>query len=409
MERKNSLHYERYLFRLIVQDKSESFDSFVERIKFQSQKCNFADEEGTIIDQIIEKCSDNELRNKAFENQMTLNQLVLTGKILEQAAQNSNTKTAVESPKRDYEISTSNRSYERRSPARERQECSRCGRHDHDESDRNCPGKRGLCKICQKPGHFAVKCFAAKSRKRVRSRSPIASDRKHSRWENNSASASRRRRSISPPKSNENLMQNSQRPIDPRRSTKSDEKQNEQPQNFAECRIKIKTVESLSDPIKPASNSNSQTNILSANHQIPQNIKFKTQLSTSPISSPTYIPSDSQNYSSTSRNLTIQPQNLNFYQCEIGGMATKYVIKQSYPANVISKGLFRKFREEKHHFQTCDMVPISMENMKFTGHFTTLISGPCLKTFYITFHVREGNEDFVILNKRMAQLLGLIP
>jgi hypothetical protein len=354
---KKSLNYERYLFRLIVQDKSESFDSFVERIKFQSQKCSFADEEGTIIDQIIEKCSDNELRNKAFENQMTLNQLVLTGKILEQAAQNSNTKTAVESPKRDYERSTSNRSYERRSPPREQQECSRCGKYDHDEFYRNCPAKRGLCRICRKPGHYALKCFE-KEFKRARSRSPRESKRIRSSPESIIASTSRRQRLDSQQNENES-------------------------HNITECRWKITSVESLSDPTKLALNSNSQSNIQiepSAN-RIPQ----------------------------TSSSIAAE-LGMKFYKCEIGGMLTKYTIKQSYPANVISRGLFRKFRDEKHHSQTCDMVPISMENMKFIGHFTTHISGSKLdKQYCISFHIREGNEDFVIINKKMAQLLKLIP
>ncbi|KAJ8913331.1 hypothetical protein NQ315_013302, partial [Exocentrus adspersus] len=56
--------YERHLFRLMEQEENEKFDKFVVRLRDQAEKCKFADTEGNIIDQITEKCSSKELRQK---------------------------------------------------------------------------------------------------------------------------------------------------------------------------------------------------------------------------------------------------------------------------------------------------------------------------------------------------------
>jgi hypothetical protein len=37
-------------------------------------------------------------------------------------------------------------------------ECTRCGRLDHKQDDRNCPAKGQKCKRCGKENHFRVRC-----------------------------------------------------------------------------------------------------------------------------------------------------------------------------------------------------------------------------------------------------------
>nr|CAI5854742.1 unnamed protein product [Callosobruchus analis] len=61
---KQSRVYERHLFRLIKQDAEERFEKFLVRLRHQSTKCNFSNEEEHLTDQITEKCISTELRQK---------------------------------------------------------------------------------------------------------------------------------------------------------------------------------------------------------------------------------------------------------------------------------------------------------------------------------------------------------
>lgn len=203
----NDYDYERYVFRLIKQEPGESFNSFLERIENQIHKCGFFDVVTHFKSQIIEKCSMNELRRKAFQNEMTLDHLIFTGRILEEAERNCMKERRIKyeersisvSPTRlrqmrresfEYErrrspqnwnsVSTHHRqsSYSyRKSPSLPRQErsrirnrspllspkpelklkCTRCGLHD--QSDKTCPSVSYRCNICHKRGHFEKFCF----------------------------------------------------------------------------------------------------------------------------------------------------------------------------------------------------------------------------------------------------------
>lgn len=165
-----TIDYERYIFRITVQERDESFESFVERLRIQVRKCRFPDIEMQLKDQIIEKCNSKELRQRAFEHEMSLKQLIFTGKTLETAERNY---------QRDSRDFREPREQFRRQMSREdRPQCSRCGFNDHEQSFHNCPAKRGLCEVCKKPGHFARMCKSHRSVNRNRSRSPIDRNRK---------------------------------------------------------------------------------------------------------------------------------------------------------------------------------------------------------------------------------------
>lgn len=165
-----TVDYERYIFRITVQERDESFESFVERLRIQVRKCRFADIDMQLKDQIIEKCNSKELRQRAFEHEMSLRQLIFTGKTLETAERNY---------QRDSREFREPREQFRRQISREdRPQCTRCGFIDHEQSYHNCPAKRGLCEMCKKPGHFARMCKSQRPVNRNRSRSPIDRNRK---------------------------------------------------------------------------------------------------------------------------------------------------------------------------------------------------------------------------------------
>lgn len=71
-----SKDYERYIFHLIKQGAGEKFDSFVHRLRHQVKCCGFADYEGQLKMQLLANCSIDELRRKAFNNEMTLEQII---------------------------------------------------------------------------------------------------------------------------------------------------------------------------------------------------------------------------------------------------------------------------------------------------------------------------------------------
>lgn len=91
-------------------------------------------------DQIIEKCGNKDLRKEAFENELSLKQLVHTGKTLEAVTESSKLK-----PKQNIE-------------------CNRCGLLGHAFYDRFCPAKESRCEICHYIGHFTTMCFFLKGR-----------------------------------------------------------------------------------------------------------------------------------------------------------------------------------------------------------------------------------------------------
>lgn len=161
-----NLDNERYIFRLIRQDKDEMFSSFVERLDNQLKKCKYRDADSQLKDQIIEKCLSNALRNEAFGNELSLKQLILTGKTFEAAEKNSR-----------GESSSSSK------PVRSnyRKECNRCGDSKHEYYDKSCPALGLQCNICKSFDHYSKMCFSIDNRRKrmlqVDSKNPDKSQR----------------------------------------------------------------------------------------------------------------------------------------------------------------------------------------------------------------------------------------
>jgi hypothetical protein len=129
--RPRTIAKERYIFRCIEQVPNQPIEVFVNRLKNQIAKCGFtADEtEDRLKEQIIEKCLNPNLRKIAFKMEMSVENLLVAGTILENE---SNGKHC----------------------------CTRCGYNDHSEIDSNCPARRSnvMCSNCGRFGHFARMC-----------------------------------------------------------------------------------------------------------------------------------------------------------------------------------------------------------------------------------------------------------
>lgn len=202
-----TLEYERYKFKLIKQEHNEPLESFYERLRMQARKCQFTDIDSHLKDQIIEKCSSNDLRCEAFECPMSLEQLIFTGKTLESAEKNSQSSRSGNFQRRgshnsddtERRSASNDRFSDRRNfnnfrqvphnqqklpPCRDRNnECNRCGYNDHKFDSLKCPAMKEQCDYCKKPGHFSRMCWEAKfGRKRPRPDTSFDGPRKQPRF-----------------------------------------------------------------------------------------------------------------------------------------------------------------------------------------------------------------------------------
>lgn len=145
---------ERYIFRLIKQDITETLDSFVERLDNQLKKCRFRDPDDQMKDQIIEKCSSNELRKEAFGSELSLKQLILTGRTLEAAEKNCRGDSLMNSKAVLHK--------DRRNVAKK---CNRCGSSDHCYFELQCPALNVKCELCSFVGHYSNMCLSKRKRR----------------------------------------------------------------------------------------------------------------------------------------------------------------------------------------------------------------------------------------------------
>lgn len=78
-------NYERHLFRQITQKSSERFADFVLRLRTQVKRCEYDKPEEMILDQIVEKCSSEKLRQKLLERDMLLREVEGLGTTMEES------------------------------------------------------------------------------------------------------------------------------------------------------------------------------------------------------------------------------------------------------------------------------------------------------------------------------------
>jgi hypothetical protein len=95
------------------------------------------------------------------------------------------------------------------------------------------------------------------------------------------------------------------------------------------------------------------------------------------------------------------------FYVKIGGLAAKIVLDEKIPINVMSKGLFRKMRQQKCKWFTSDPIALKIGDVNYCGQFTSKITVNGISS-YVNFYVKVGEEDLALITKKMAQQLGLI-
>ena len=198
LPKKQNATYERHLFRQLQKEKGETIDNYLCRLRVQAENCSFDKVDEAMRDQIIEKCSDLDLKKKMLEKtgDVELKDIVEIAKaheVVEKQLKAMNiaepiTVNAVKSSDRGSGVnrgrgySGKSRRYsspDRGNPARGRgfsnrgtgysnrgrgntahaRKCYRCDQQGHFQRDPNCPAKYHTCQKCGKKGHFSRVCY----------------------------------------------------------------------------------------------------------------------------------------------------------------------------------------------------------------------------------------------------------
>ncbi|CAH1994743.1 unnamed protein product [Acanthoscelides obtectus] len=162
--------FERHIFRLLKQEPDEKFEKFVLRLRKQADKCQFADREGNIIDQITEKCFLPELRKKILKigDDITLEQVITEANTLEvvnkQLEEFKNPLRSNENQEVNRMDSKFKRNFDKSRNVQHG--CGRCGNPRHAGNDESCPARDKECLKCGLKGHFRQYCRTKQTLKR---------------------------------------------------------------------------------------------------------------------------------------------------------------------------------------------------------------------------------------------------
>ena len=172
--------YARFRFRSIMQDESESFDTFVTSLRSQARRCQFhADDLASQIrDQVVFGCRSGKLRRKALAENLTLDRLIQVARAEESARANAaeiekaSDLSTSEVSGDVFRVSRTPGKYSNKlslsskqpkvedtpNPPRPDKKCFNCGGPFPHTKEKPCPAKGKSCNKCSKMNHFASQC-----------------------------------------------------------------------------------------------------------------------------------------------------------------------------------------------------------------------------------------------------------
>lgn len=182
---KQSKVYERHTFRLLKQESDEKFEKFLVRLRKQADKCQFADRDENIIDQVTEKCYLPELRKKILQigDEITLDRVITEANTLEivnKQLEEFKNPTKLNGNEEVNKVDGKDKiSFYK--PKNIPLGCGRCGNPRHTSHDAKCPARNKECLKCGLKGHFRQFCRTRQALKRKREERQYDNDRKKGR------------------------------------------------------------------------------------------------------------------------------------------------------------------------------------------------------------------------------------
>ncbi|XP_030596890.1 uncharacterized protein K02A2.6-like isoform X2 [Archocentrus centrarchus] len=166
--------YERYIFRSRIQQRGESFDSFLTDLKLKAQTCNFAILRDSMIrDQIVFGVVDKKVRERLLrETELTLEGAIRICQACELSQQHVKTFSEMGATAVSDSVTVgavSSQSGRRTQPRSDNRsfDCKRCGSK---HMPKQCPAYGKTCSLCRRKNHYTRQCFS-KSEKEKKSRS----------------------------------------------------------------------------------------------------------------------------------------------------------------------------------------------------------------------------------------------
>jgi hypothetical protein len=144
--------YERSVFRKMDREVDEKIESFILRLKKQAEYCEFGDQtDWMILDQIVEKMHENEIKKKILRGNYSLEEVqqIISADDLVKTQLKAYERNEIE-PNINAVISNKRGNS---------LECYSCGGFGHISKDVQCPAREKLCGNCHQLGHFKKKSW----------------------------------------------------------------------------------------------------------------------------------------------------------------------------------------------------------------------------------------------------------
>lgn len=175
-----NIDYEVLMFRDCSQMEEESLDQFYIRLRKMAQSCDFQDKDRELKSQIIGRCKDRRLRQRALETQnLTLDKLLKIGRTMEISdTQQKQIEKQIKKESVKETEGTANKMYHTKSWKKKpwndktqykdgssygKKTCYFCGNnYPHKDGRNSCPAFGKVCSNCGRNNHFARCCKAKK-------------------------------------------------------------------------------------------------------------------------------------------------------------------------------------------------------------------------------------------------------
>lgn len=392
------MSYERYAFRRITQEQNESFQAFVERLQCQKRKCNFRSPDEHLFDQIVEKCSMEELRREVFRSKLSLDELICKGLQMQSARSDQQT------------------------TSQDNISCTRCGFNDHSFRSLDCPALTSNCLGCGKRGHYYRFCRTAKVSPKTEQRVRFESlDKTKIQSESQ--------------EEKQNETENSSVP-QTKTEKRNEESEKNQPKSTQITDLIPSTSGLSTDPVLPSPQlrlnlmtyalhrASRKTPSPSSNQsEVPEKRVKQNPTQALPEQAPgtsgqsssntnvDYVLSNWQkrriahvparNGKGMIENSSAVP--LMMFDSFVGGMNMKLIVKESAQVNVMSKAQFRAIRSGPFTYLTAE--PLEMGG--YCGQLTAKVKVGH-ETATLSIFVKEDHDEFIYINAKSAETLKLV-